>query len=89
MLGQAVTAAYEDVDRLLAQIIEYRGLDADSAQLGGVVWSFLHGLSSLIINDVLVGSVDSKPKRAVNALRSDHEVVLRIMFNQLFSKPPD
>lgn len=35
--GLAATAAYEDVDRLLAQIIEYRALDADSAQLWGVV----------------------------------------------------
>jgi AcrR family transcriptional regulator len=89
MLEQAVTAAYEDVDKLLTEIIEHPSLDADSAQLGGVVWSFLHGLSSLIINDVLVGQVDSKPKRAVSALRADYEAALRLMFDRLFTVQPD
>lgn len=83
MLKQAVTASYTEVDALLDEIITSRNLQTDTEQLGGVIWSFLHGMSSLLINEVCVGEARSKPMQAVAALRRDHEAALRLMFAQL------
>jgi len=86
MLQQAVTASYSEVDAVLDEVIASRGMTMDKAQLGGVLWSSLHGMSSLLINEVTVGKADAKPMLAIAALRRDHEAALRLMFGQILGE---
>ena len=83
MLNQAVEASYAEVDKLLNELVTTHSLDVDVRQLGGVLWSFLHGISSLLISEMNVGGDDSKPMQAITALRQDHEAALRLLFRDL------
>ena len=88
MLTTAVASSYTEVYKLLQAIIDARGLDTDPAQLGGVLWSFLHGMSSLLIGGVNMGDENSRPMKSVMALKSDPEGALRLMFEQLLGAQP-
>ena len=83
MLNKAVEASYSEVDILLNELVAAKGMDVDAHRLGGVIWSFLHGISSLLISDTHVGSESSKPMQAISALREDHEAALRLLFQDM------
>ena len=85
MLRSAAAGVYEEVDQMLHALIAAKGLDVDAAQLGGAMWSFLHGLSSLLINEPTLGPRNSKLMLAINAVRDDPQAALRLIFGELIA----
>ncbi len=87
MLRNASAACYEEVQRMLQQVIDDKGLTQNVDQLGGVVWSGVHGMASLLLNDRLQPATPdqemSSPMRSVAALHADKESALRSMFANL------
>lgn len=84
MLTNAVNASYAEVENLLSDIVAEQGLDADPNLLGGLLWSFVHGLSSLLIGQAPSLDSGSKPMQARIALARDYDTAIRLMFRGIF-----
>ena len=85
MLHRASAAAYEEVDEILEEMIDARRLTVSAELLGGMLWSFLHGMALLLIQEVDSSAENSKPLRAIDAMRQDPEAAIRSMLAGLFS----
>lgn len=83
MLQTSAAGAYEEVDRVLSAYVNERGMTVEVPQLAGAMWAFLHGLSSLIINQPNLGSAQSKPMQALATLRDSPDAALALMFGHL------
>ena len=84
MLYNAVNESYREVDRLLEDIVAAKQLEVDVNLLGGMLWSNVHGISSLLIGQVPQYDDVSKPMQARHALANDYEGAIRLMFKSLF-----
>ena len=60
MLHNASSESYEHVLDMLQQLIDANDLDIELAHLGGVVWSGVHGMASLLLNKSSENSAFSK-----------------------------
>ena len=83
MLNQAASMAYDEVHALICELIEAKNIDVDPVLLGGVAWSFVHGMASLLTSNINVGHVNSKPMLALDALRVDPEAAVRLHFKDI------
>lgn len=86
MLEEAALLCFEQVQVCKNELIRERGLDADPDQLGGVIWSGVHGIASLLLS---LNSRD-EPRRRPNdphaarmALGADIEGSVRLLFGHL------
>ena len=86
MLQAAAARSYEDVYALLQEVIDARRLDVDADELGGVVWATVHGMASLLINNVNVGSRDAAPMRALACLRENPRQSIEVALSQLLAR---
>jgi AcrR family transcriptional regulator len=85
MLHNAATQSYDVVLELLSALTEEKGLKVDLDMFGGVVWSSVHGIASLLINNTNMGH--TSPMRSLEAVRGDPEAALRLMFGHLLQAP--
>lgn len=85
MLRTAADQSYEPVQKLLQELIDTRQLSYDITLLGGVVWSGVHGMASLLIDhmDKAESGGGSKPGESVRALRDHLRESLQVMFANL------
>ena len=88
MLHNASQAAYEEVDATLKALIAERGLESDVDHLAGGAWAFVHGMSSLLASSINLGEA-TRPMQALEAMREDAEVVLRLFVRQFFASTRD
>ncbi len=86
MLRQAAETCYEVVDDTLRELIERRGLNLDPVVFGGVVWSTVHGLASLLIDKKAMSGQPSKPAQAIHAVATDPEAALMLAFGHLMDQ---
>ena len=85
MLRVAAEGSYQPVQELLQELIDDKNLSQDVVLLGGVVWSGVHGMASLLINDMDKGGSGhvTRPGQSVRALRSNLRASLKLMFANL------
>ncbi len=85
MLRVAAEGSYQPVQELLQELIDDKNLSQDVVLLGGVVWSGVHGMASLLINDMDKGGSGhvTRPGQSVRALRSNLRASLQLMFANL------
>ena len=83
MLHNAATSAYDEVNNVLRAIVQEKGLEVDIAMLGGVTWSFVHGMASLLIDHVNLGGPDASPMMSIAALDQDPETAMRTTLTKL------
>ena len=88
MLNDAAVSCYDEVQKMLQEVIDAKGMSESLVQMGGVVWSGVHGMASLLLNnkDKLPGGASS-PRASVAALREDLEGSLRLMYAQILALP--
>ena len=84
MLHNASQAAYEEVDATVKALIIERGLEANVDHLAGGAWAFVHGMSSLLASSIDLGEA-TRPMQALEAMREDSEVVIRLFMKQFFA----
>ena len=89
MLRVASEASYQPVQELLQELIDDKQLPLDVVLLGGVVWSGVHGMASLLINDMEKGASGdvSRPVASVRAVRGRLRESLQLMFANLVGGP--
>lgn len=89
MLNTAAVSCYDEVQKMLQEVIDAKGLPQDVVQLGGVVWSGVHGMSSLLLNgkDQKSRNKQASPVASVAAMRADLEGSLRLMFAHIIAQP--
>ncbi|MCR9260171.1 MAG: TetR/AcrR family transcriptional regulator [Pseudomonadaceae bacterium] len=85
MLRVASERSYQPVQELLQELIDEKNLAQDVALLGGVVWAGVHGMASLLINDMDKETTHSvsRPRESVRALSSDLRRSIQLMFANL------
>ncbi|XOV84215.1 MAG: TetR/AcrR family transcriptional regulator [bacterium] len=85
MLRVAAERSYEPVQALLQELIDAHNLKQDVVLLGGVVWSGVHGMASLLLNDMDKGTSRhmTRPGASVAALRNNLHEALQLMFANL------
>jgi AcrR family transcriptional regulator len=85
MLRLASERSYQPVQALLQELIEEKNLAQDVALLGGVVWSGVHGMASLLINDMDKGTSHpvTSPRESVRAMRNNLRASIQLMFASL------
>lgn len=86
-LHEAAVASYDQVQRMLQEVIDAHRLAYEVVQLGGVVWAGVHGVASLLLNDMnkSANAELASPMRSVAAMHRDPEAALRIMFASLLA----
>ena len=82
-LQEAAASSYAVLDATLAEMKHTQDLDHDVATLGGLVWSAVHGMASLVIN-VPMASVstgaDAAPRQAVKSIHNDMRAGLKMVY---------
>ena len=84
-LHEAANRSYGLVLSQLEELIETRGLDITRDQLGGIVWSGVHGMASLLLNKNR-DQPKSSPMRSISHMAQDPEGALRFMFAHLIGQ---
>lgn len=79
-LGSASQESFDSLMRHVNSLIESGHHDVNPELLGGVSWSMVHGLASLLLHVPANGQ--SKPARSVAALREDPETAIRLMMSK-------
>lgn len=95
-LREASSASYAHVLEMLQELMDVNQLDYDLAHLGGVVWSGVHGMASLLLNkangglpmdvpDMGPAAPDSPfaPIQSLLYVRQDIDGSLRMLFGSL------
>ena len=86
MLQEASEESYAQLLKELRTLIEEYKLDITAIELGGVVWSGVHGMASLMINSQSKQNnsfVTSLPGQSIIALHQNTEQSMRVMFGHL------
>ena len=82
-LQEAAASSYAVLDATLAEMKHSQSLDHGVATLGGLVWSTVHGMASLVIN-VPTASVptvaDAAPRQAVKSIHENMRVSLKMVY---------
>lgn len=82
-LQEASAAAYAVLDATLTEIKNNQQLDHDVATLGGLVWSTVHGMASLVFNVPtarMPKAADAAPRRAVKSIHEDMRAALKMVY---------
>ncbi len=91
MLHEASGDCYGQVLEVLQELIDANSLDEDLAHLGGVVWSGVHGMASLLLNQhakmsqgkSAKGEARSAPMKSLTFMGRDLSKSLHTMFGHL------
>ena len=87
MLDEASSKSFAQLLRELEKLIEARSLTLSPEELGGVVWSGVHGMASLMINPlgrrVQTQTAQGSPAKAVASLHADTRRAMRVLFGNL------
>ena len=82
-LQEASAASYAVLDATLTEIKNNQQLDHDVATLGGLVWSTVHGMASLVFNVPtarMPRAADAAPRRAVKSIHEDMRAALKMVY---------
>ena len=82
-LQEASAASYAVLDTTLTEIKNNQQLDHDVATLGGLVWSTVHGMASLVFNVPtarMPKAADAAPRRAVKSIHEDMRAALKMVY---------
>ena len=82
-LQEASASSYAVLDATLTEIKNNQHLDHDVARLGGLVWSTVHGMASLVLNVPTARkpkAADAAPRQAVKSIREDMRAALKIVY---------
>ena len=80
-LQEAAARSYGILDELLSEIRQREGLAMPVAALGGLVWSTVHGMASLLINvPPAQARSDVAPRQAVRTLAEDPRSALKTLY---------
>ena len=82
-LQEASAASYAVLDATLTEIKNNQQLDHDVATLGGLVWSTVHGMASLVFNVPtarMPKAADAAPRRAVKSIHEDMRAALKMVY---------
>jgi AcrR family transcriptional regulator len=82
-LQEASAASYAVLDTTLTEIKNNQQLDHDVATLGGLVWSTVHGMASLVFNVPtarMPRAADAAPRRAVKSIHEDMRAALKMVY---------
>ena len=83
-LQEASAASYAVLDTTLTEIKNNQQLDHDVATLGGLVWSTVHGMASLVFNVPtarMPKAADAAPRRAVKSIHEDMRAALKMVYH--------
>ena len=83
-LQEASAASYAVLDTTLTEIKNNQQLDHDVATLGGLVWSTVHGMASLVFNVPTARTpkaADAAPRRAVKSIHEDMRAALKMVYH--------
>ena len=83
-LQEASAASYAVLDATLTEIKNNQQLDHDVATLGGLVWSTVHGMASLVFNVPtarMPKAADAAPRRAVKSIHEDMRAALKMVYH--------
>ena len=90
MLQKAAEESYAQLLEQLSELIEIRQLAISPTELGGVVWSGVHGMASLMINNNSMVSAKSNsdqnrslPGQSIGSLHMNTDRAMRVMFGNL------
>jgi AcrR family transcriptional regulator len=82
-LQEASAASYAVLDATLTEIKNNQQLDHDVATLGGLVWSTVHGMASLVFNVPtarMPKAADAAPRQAVKSIHEDMRAALKMVY---------
>ena len=82
-LQEASASAYAVLDATLTEIKSNQQLEHDVAMLGGLVWSTVHGMASLVFNvpmAQLPKGADEAPRQAVKSIHEDMRAALKMVY---------
>ncbi|MBL6815312.1 MAG: TetR/AcrR family transcriptional regulator [Pseudomonadales bacterium] len=82
-LQEASAASYAVLDTTLTEIKNNQQLDHDVATLGGLVWSTVHGMASLVLNVPtarMPKEADAAPRQAVKSIHEDMRAALKMVY---------
>ena len=82
-LQEASASAYTVLDATLTEIKSNQQLEHDVAMLGGLVWSTVHGMASLVFNvpmAQLPKGADEAPRQAVKSIHEDMRATLKMVY---------
>ena len=82
-LQEASAASYAVLDATLTEIKSNQQLDHDVATLGGLVWSTVHGMASLVFNVPtarMPKAADAAPRQAVKSIHEDMRAALKMVY---------
>ena len=83
-LQEASAASYAVLDATLTEIKNNQQLDHDVATLGGLVWSTVHGMASLVFNVPtarMPKAADAAPRQAVKSIPEDMRAALKMVYH--------
>ena len=83
-LQEASAASYAVLDATLTEIKNNQQLDHDVATLGGLVWSTVHGMASLVFNVStarMPKAADAAPRQAVKSIHEDMRAALTMVYH--------
>ena len=83
-LQEASAASYAVLDTTLTEIKNNQQLDHDVATLGGLVWSTVHGMASLVFNVPtarMPKAADAAPRQAVKSIHEDMRAALKMVYH--------
>jgi hypothetical protein len=81
-LQEAAASSYAVLDATLAEMKHSQELDHDVATLGGLVWSTVHGMASLVINvptAIVPSGADDALRQAVKSIHENMRVSLKMV----------
>lgn len=97
MLQEAAQESYTQLLDELRRLIKERALDITPLELGGVVWSGVHGMASLMINNSpgqtnlqikKLSEPNAAALQSVATLHADTERAMRFLFGNIISSQP-
>jgi len=93
MLQRAAKESYDQLLDELGKLIEAHELDISAVELGGIVWSGVHGMASLMINNMGNPAIPTKagskktspsdPGQSIMGLHQNTERAMRVLFGNL------
>ena len=89
-LARAAEASYAPVLTLMERLLRRRrNWDMTATKLGGIVWSVVHGIASLLIFTIERPSPDHRltPVRSLEELKADPETALRTLLEGVLRTP--
>jgi AcrR family transcriptional regulator len=92
-LSATASKAYSYLDDLLSEVVQAKCLGVDELVLGALIWSTIHGFSSLRLNVLQfesskIDAVEIRPRKALIVMSEDLEHNLKIMIDGLIGISP-